>query len=452
MLHAFSFHRNGETEYFVFDCEKGSLYYADFPIFLLVKQLENKLTEEEKQSLNRLPSETVKDAREELNSILETESEKAEREKFEYKGKNTTVKALCLHICHDCNLCCEYCFASGGTYKTARQYMSEKTAKAAIDFLIANSGFRKNIEIDFFGGEPLLNFDVVKSAVDYGKKQAKAHNKVLTYTMTTNAVLLDKETIDFLNEEMDNVVISVDGRRDVHERVRKAVNNESTYDVILNNAKEFVKVRGSKRYYIRGTFTALNTDFAEDVKVLSDEGFHQISIEPVVLPKDHKLAIRDEQIPQILDEYERLANLYLDRFGTEKWFSFFHVLIDLENGPCLHKRLNGCGAGSEYLAILPNGDIYPCHQFAGEDGFLMGNVLDGGDFDREIQSRFASVNVTVKSECKDCFAKYTCSGGCAANAYHYEGDITKVYPASCEMARKRLETALVLYAKEKDKK
>lgn len=450
MLHSFSFHRNGETEYFVFDCERGSLYYADFPVFLLVKELEGKLTEEEKQALNGMASETLKDAREELNSILETEQEKIEREKFEYKGKNTTVKALCLHICHDCNLCCEYCFASGGTYKTARQYMSEDTAKAAIDFLIKNSGFRKNIEIDFFGGEPLLNLDVVKSAVEYGKQQAKAHNKVLTYTMTTNAVLLDKETIDFLNDEMDNVVISIDGRRNIHERVRKAVNNESTYDVILNNAKEFVKVRGDKRYYIRGTFTALNTDFSEDVKAMSDEGFHQISIEPVVLPVNHKLAIKDEQIPQILDEYERLANLYLDRFGTEKWFSFFHFLIDLENGPCLHKRLNGCGAGSEYLAILPNGDIYPCHQFAGEDGFFMGNVFDGGEFNREIQSRFASVNVTKKSECKNCFAKYTCSGGCAANAYHYEGDISKVYPKSCEMTRKRLEMALVLYAKEKE--
>ena len=447
MLHAFSFHRGENTQYFVWDCESGSLYYADFPVFLLAKKQEGTIIDDELAQLASFDREELLDAQKELDSIT---AKSALVEDFGYKGKKTTVKALCLHICHDCNLSCEYCFASGGTYHTAKMYMSDETAQKAIDFLIKNSGPRKNIEIDFFGGEPLLNLDVVKNAVDYGKKQAKANNKVLTFTMTTNAVLLDDDAIDFLNEEMDNVVISIDGRREIHERVRKARNGAQTYDVILDNAKRFVKVRGNKRYYIRGTFTSLNTDFSKDVEAMSDEGFHQISIEPVVLPCEHKLALKKDQIPQILNEYEKLANLYLDRFGTEKWFSFFHFLIDLENGPCLHKRLNGCGAGSEYLAILPNGDIYPCHQFAGENGFLMGSVFDGGEFDRNIQAKFGAVNVTKKEDCKNCFAKYTCSGGCAANAYHFEGDISKAYAPSCEMAKKRLEVALALYAAEKE--
>ena len=359
------------------------------------------------------------------------------------------VKAMCLHAAHDCNLRCKYCFAATGDFCMGeRKLLSFEVGKAALDWLVEHSGKRVNLEVDFFGGEPLMNFPVIKQLVEYGRSIEKEKNKRFKFTTTTNCVALTDEIIDFLNQEMQNVVISLDGRPEVHDRMRPTVNGKGSFDIIIDKAKRFVEKRGDKEYYIRGTYTGYNKDFGNDVLFLADEGFEQLSIEPVVTDPNCEYAIKEEDLPQIREEYERLAQIYIDRRANGKWFNFFHFMVDLEGGPCLRKRLTGCGAGNEYVAVTPDGDIYPCHQFVGREGYRMGSVLDG-TFDRGIQEKFQKNTVLTKEKCRDCWARFFCSGGCAANAEAFHGDISKPYDMECQMERKRLECAMAIYAKER---
>lgn len=364
-----------------------------------------------------------------------------------YPVKSHEVKALCIHICHDCNLRCRYCFADEGAYHSAREFMSEQTAKQAIDFLIANSGNRRILEADFFGGEPLMCLDVIKNVVAYAREQEKKHNKKFLFTTTTNALLLDDDAIDFFNREMENVVLSIDGRREVHDAIRKTVNGKGSFDLVLPKIKKFVESRGDKSYYVRGTFTAKNLDFSNDVIFLAEQGFDSISMEPVVTDIDD-LMIKPEHLPAIKAEYERLCDRYIEKYKKGEGFNFFHFNIDLEGGPCLSKRVSACGAGNEYFSVVPNGDIYPCHQFAGDPAFKMGNVYEG-KLDEGIRNKFASSCLFTRKNCQDCFAKFICSGGCSANNYHFTGDIETPYPITCEMMKKRAECAMHVLAVKK---
>lgn len=360
--------------------------------------------------------------------------------------KSGVVKAMCLHAAHDCNLRCKYCFADTGEFHmSSRMLLPAETGKKALDWLVSKSGKRRNLEVDFFGGEPLMNFPVIKEVVAYGRELEKKYDKVFKFTTTTNAVLLNDEVIDFLNREMDNVVISLDGRPEVHDRMRPTANGKGSYDLIIGNAKRFVASRGQQRYYIRGTFTGYNLDFANDVLHLADEGFEQLSIEPVVTDDKCPYAIHESDLPKVFDEYERLGREYVKRRADGRWFNFFHFMVDLTGGPCLKKRLTGCGSGNEYVAVTPEGDIYPCHQFVGREGMKMGSVLDGS-FDMELQAKFQHNHVLSKEKCSKCWARFYCSGGCAANAHAFNGDIGKPYDLECQMERKRLECAMAIYA------
>lgn len=446
MVHAFKFAYRGKAYHFLWDNESGSLHNVDKVAFLYAKKRYGQtLEDKEEEEFLSIAEEDIKELGEEFDELEKSGVLNSPCDTYAKKKRVGEIKALCLHICNDCNLRCRYCFADEGTYHTSdRAFMSEEVGKKAIDFLIAHSGKRKNLEVDFFGGEPLMNLNVVKAIVDYARSKEAESGKRFDFTMTTNCVLLNDETIKWLNEEMHNVVLSIDGRHDVHSAVRKAVNGKDCYDLIANNAMKFAKVRGDKSYYVRGTFTAKNLDFASDVLALNDMGFDQISIEPVVTDIED-LKITKEHLPAILKEYERLAENYIDRRKGDKWFNFFHFMIDLEGGPCLVKRLTGCGSGCEYLAITPKGGIYPCHQFAENSDYYMGNVFDG-DVDMSISDKFADNIVTNKPDCSGCMAKYYCSGGCVANNLNYAGDMSKPYDISCEMMRKRLELSLAINA------
>lgn len=363
----------------------------------------------------------------------------------EVKNRSTVVKALCLHIAHDCNLACRYCFASEGEYKGGRCLMSFEVGKAALDFLVRNSGNRRNLEVDFFGGEPTMNFDVVRQLVEYGRSLEEKWNKHFRFTFTTNGLILDDEMMEFANREMDNVVMSIDGRREVHDAMRPTRNGKPSYDIILPKFRRFAESRQQKRYYVRGTFTRKNLDFASDVIHLADQGFEQISMEPVVGSEDEPYAIREEDLPQIYEEYDRLAREMIRREREGRPFNFFHFMIDLSGGPCVAKRLSGCGSGTEYLAVTPWGDLYPCHQFVGEDQFKLGNVFEGINRP-DICDRFRSCNVYTKKKCRDCFARFYCSGGCPANSWQFHGRIDDAYDLSCQMERKRVECAIMLKA------
>lgn len=365
----------------------------------------------------------------------------------DFKQRSTVVKALCLHIAHDCNLACSYCFAEEGEYKGGRSMMSYEVGKQALDFLIANSGNRRNLEVDFFGGEPLMNFDVVKKLVEYGRAQEKLHNKNFRFTLTTNGVLLDDEVMEFANREMSNVVLSIDGRKEIHDKMRPTRNKKGSYDLILPKFEKLAESRNQTDYYVRGTFTRNNLDFSEDVKHLAELGFKQISVEPVVALPEESYAIREEDLPILFEEYDKLAKYMLDRRKEGKDFNFFHFMIDLSGGPCVAKRLSGCGSGTEYLAVTPWGDLYPCHQFVGTTEFLMGNVFDGIKA-IEIREEFKHCNVYSKEKCRSCFAKFYCSGGCAANSYNFHGNINDAYDIGCELQKKRVECALMLKAAE----
>ncbi len=360
-------------------------------------------------------------------------------------ARGTVVKALCLHIAHDCNLACKYCFAEEGEYHGRRALMSFEVGKKALDFLVAHSGNRTNLEVDFFGGEPLLNWDVVRQLVEYGRSLEEPYHKKFRFTLTTNGVLLNDEILDFANREMGNLVLSIDGRRAVHDKMRPFRGGQGSYDLILPKFLKAAESRHQMNYYVRGTFTHYNLDFSEDVIHLADLGFQQISMEPVVAPESEDYAIRMEDVPTLLAEYDKLALAYIKRKKEGKPFQFFHFMIDLEGGPCVAKRLSGCGSGTEYLAVTPWGDFYPCHQFAGEEEFLLGNV-DEGIVREDIVERFRKLNVYSKPACKDCFARFYCSGGCNANAYHFEGDLCGSYELGCILQRKRIECAIMIRA------
>lgn len=364
---------------------------------------------------------------------------------IDFKQRQTVVKALCLHIAHACNLSCRYCFAGEGEYRGDRSLMSFEVGKKALDFLVKNSGSRRNLEVDFFGGEPLMNFDVVRQLVVYGRSLEKEHDKHFRFTLTTNGVLLDDDIIDFVNREMDNIVLSIDGRKEVHDRMRPNKNGDGSYDLILDKFKKVAESRNQQKYYVRGTFTHYNLDFVEDVLHLADEGFEQISVEPVVAGPEEPYAIRKEDIPVICEGYDKLAKEMIKREKEGRGFNFFHYMIDLTGGPCVYKRLSGCGSGTEYLAVTPWGDLYPCHQFVGNEEFLLGNV-DEGIVRTEVRDEFKLCNVYAKEECRNCFAKFYCSGGCAANAYNTHGDINQPYEIGCELQKKRVECAVMIKA------
>ena len=393
---------------------------------------------------------------EELREILEDVTELTESGQLFVKDtyepligevvkRKTVVKAMCLHIAHDCNLACRYCFAEEGEYHGRRAMMSFEVGKKALDFLIANSGSRRNLEVDFFGGEPLMNWQVVKDLVAYGREQEKIHNKHFRFTVTTNGVLLNDEIQEFINKEMDNVVMSLDGRKEVNDRMRPFRNGKGSYDLIVPKFQKLADSRNQERYYIRGTFTRNNLDFSEDVKHFAELGFKQMSIEPVVGDASDPYAIREEDLPKIFEEYDKLAQFVIEKERKGEGFNFFHFMIDLTGGPCVYKRLSGCGSGTEYLAVTPWGDLYPCHQFVGEEKYLMGNV-DEGITRPEVREEFAGCNVYTKESCKDCFARFYCSGGCAANAYHFQGDVKGNYEIGCELQRKRVECAIMIKA------
>lgn len=364
----------------------------------------------------------------------------------DFKKRQTVVKAMCLHIAHDCNLGCRYCFAEEGEYHGRRALMSFEVGKKALDFLIAGSGKRRNLEVDFFGGEPLMNWNVVKQLVEYGRSQEELYDKRFRFTLTTNGMLLNDEIMDFCNQEMSNVVLSLDGRKEVNDEMRPVRSGKgSSYDIIVPKFRKFAKSRAGKDYYVRGTFTRGNLDFAKDVIHFADLGFDQMSIEPVVSLPGEPYAIREEDLPVILEEYDNLAIEYIKRMKEGKGFNFFHFMIDLNAGPCVAKRLSGCGSGTEYLAVTPWGDFYPCHQFVGEEEFLLGNVEEG-ILKTELCNEFKLCNVYAKDKCRDCFARFYCSGGCAANSFKFHGSITDAYDIGCEMQKKRIECAIMIKA------
>ena len=371
-------------------------------------------------------------------------------DKFKEKSGNV-VKALCLHVAHTCNLNCAYCFASQGKYHGERGLMSLDVGKRAIDFLIANSGSRTNLEVDFFGGEPLMNWEVVKDIVRYARSVEKAANKNFRFTLTTNGMLIDDDVIDFTNREMHNVVLSLDGRKEIHDRVRVDYNGCGSFDRIVPKFQKLVKARGDREYYMRGTFTHANPDFTEDLKVMLDLGFNRLSMEPVVCAPDDEAALTKEDLPVVLKQYELLAEDMLEKEKQGKGYIFYHYMIDLKGGPCIYKRISGCGSGTEYMAVTPWGDLYPCHQFVGEEKYKLGNIWDGVT-NESVRNEFRSCNVYARPECKDCWAKLYCSGGCAANAYHATGSIKGIYEYGCELFRKRMECAIMLQAAKETEK
>ena len=357
------------------------------------------------------------------------------------------IKSMCINISHDCNLRCEYCFAAKGDFGQGRCLMSLNTAKKAIDFIIANSGTRHNLEVDFFGGEPLMNFDVVKQTVEYARSIEKQHNKNFRFTITTNGLLLDDEKIDFINREMHNCVLSLDGRKEVNDKLRVTPNGKGCYDIIVPKYQKLVSQRGDKDYYIRGTFTTFSKDFTADVLHMKELGFEQLSIEPVVSDPKLDYSIKENDLPMVFNEYERLAKTLIDMRKRGEYFNFFHFMIDLDQGPCAIKRLRGCGCGNEYVAVTPQGDIYPCHQFVGEEQYRLGDVWRGVT-NTALREKFRACNAYARPECAECWAKFYCSGGCAANAYHASGSITGIYEPGCELFRKRIECAIMMKAAE----
>ncbi len=436
----------------VLDINSGCIHVVDELVYEVIGLMDQGFGKEEIQNQmeSQYTREEISDAYEECQELIDQQmlfTKDIYEDAIEQFSENheTVVKALCLHIAHDCNLACRYCFAEEGEYHGHRELMTYETGKQALDFLIANSGSRRNLEVDFFGGEPLMNWKVVKDLVAYGRQQEKIHNKNFRFTLTTNGVLLNDEMMEFANKEMGNVVLSVDGRKEVHDFMRPFPKGAGSYDLILPKFQKFAESRNQDKYYVRGTFTRHNLDFSKDVLHLADLGFKQISVEPVVAPDDAEYSIRREDLPQIFEEYDLLSKEMIRREKEGNGFNFFHFMIDLTGGPCVYKRLSGCGSGTEYLAVTPWGDLYPCHQFVGDEKFLMGNVWDGVKTP-EIQKDFRHCNVYTKEECRNCFARFYCSGGCAANSYNMHGTIHSTYEIGCELQRKRVECAIMIKA------
>lgn len=449
----------------VMDVNSGSVHVADLLFYDAVELAEPIVGELEKpEPLSEAAKAVVRTGLagkyppEDIEEIIVTMQELIDAEELftkdnyrlfieNFKARKTVVKALCLHIAHDCNLACRYCFAEEGEYHGRRALMSYEVGKKALDFLIANSGSRRNLEVDFFGGEPTMNWEVVKQLVAYGRSEEEAHNKRFRFTLTTNGLLLNDEIMDFCNREMANVVLSLDGRREVNDRMRPTRNGKGSYDIIVPKFQKFAKSRGDKDYYIRGTFTRENLEFSKDVLHFADLGFEKMSMEPVVGLPEEPYAIREEDLPKILEQYDILAKEYVKRRREGRGFIFFHFQIDLKQGPCVAKRLSGCGSGTEYLAVTPWGDFYPCHQFVGDEHYLLGSV-DQGIVRTDICDEFKLCNVYAKPKCRDCFARFYCSGGCAANSWKFHQSLTDAYDIGCEMQKKRIECAIMIKAAE----
>lgn len=426
----------------VMDTGSGSVHVTDALTYDLIaamaagKKPEGK-TEEEKEALSEIKA-LIDDG-----TLFADDAYEPYIDAFAHR--KTVVKALCLNVAHDCNLRCTYCFADEGEYRGRRGLMSKEVGRAALDFLVRESGNRRNLEVDFFGGEPLMNFDVVKDVVAYGRELEKTHDKNFRFTLTTNGVLLNDDILAFCNREMGNLVLSLDGRRAVHDRMRPFQGGKGSYDRVLPNLLKAAESRNQTNYYVRGTFTRHNKDFAEDVKHLAELGFRQISVEPVVADPADDYALRMEDIPELCEQYDALALYLLQKHREGEPFNFFHFNIDLEEGPCIYKRLSGCGAGCEYLGVTPWGELYPCHQFVGREGFLVGDVYEGIK-DQDMQDAFKACNVYTRKECRDCFARLYCSGGCAANAYNFTGSLNGTYEVGCALQKKRIECAIMLQA------
>ena len=435
----------------VLDSNSGSVHAVDEVAFEVIDKYESRSKEEIILELcDKYPEITADDIEEIFQDIeeLKKEGKLFSEDKFkdlqiDIKARPTQLKALCLHIAHDCNMCCKYCFAGEGEYSGDRSLMSFEVGKRALDFLIEQSGSRKNLEVDFFGGEPLLNFDVVKQLVAYARSIEKEKGKNFRFTLTTNGVLLNDEVMEWANKECYNVVLSLDGRKETNDRMRRTRNDKGTYDLILPKFQKMAKERNQQGYYIRGTYTHYNTDFANDILHLADLGFEQLAMEPVVTDPKMDYALQESDIPKLKDQYDLLAKEMCKRNREDKGFTFFHYMIDLEGGPCIYKRISGCGVGTDYMAVTPWGDLYPCHQFVGDEKFLLGNVFDGVK-NTDIVNEFKLCNVYSREACQDCFAKLYCSGGCSANAYHTTGKITGTCDMSCELHRKRVENAIMI--------
>lgn len=449
MIHKFSM--NGYN--IVLDVNGGAVHVLDDVAYDLLDFYKEKSKEEILEILkSKYQEEKINEAYEEILN-LEKEGLLYTEDTYQYHPsfvhREPVVKALCLNVAHDCNLKCKYCFAAQGDFGGEKELMSFEVGKTAIDYLIANSGSRKNLEIDFFGGEPLMNFEVVKQLVDYGRSVEKDYNKNIRFTITTNGVLLNDEIIDYINENMHNVVLSLDGRKEVNDNMRPTLNDKGSYDITLPRFKKLVEKRAKdKYYYIRGTFTRDNLDFSKDVMHFADLGFKLTSVEPVVGDESNPYALREEDLPKIFEEYEKFAVEYADRQLQGDGFKFFHFMIDLNQGPCVIKRITGCGAGNEYLSVTPNGDIYPCHQFVGNEEFKMANIFDEEIvLPENLKNMFREAHVYTKEECKKCWNKFYCSGGCHANAINFNNDISKPYELGCEMQRKRTECSIMIQAK-----
>lgn len=434
----------------VLDTASGSVHCVDDVAYDIINSYENTPRSELVRELAQKHAISEQEIEECLSDV---DSLKADGLLFSQDGfkpdvdklakRDTVVKALCLHVAHTCNLNCEYCFAAQGKYHGERALMSYEVGKRALDFLVENSGTRHNLEVDFFGGEPLMNFDVVKRLVAYARSIEKDANKHFRFTLTTNGMLLDDDVIEFANREMDNVVLSLDGRREVNDRFRKTVGGQGSFDVIVPKFQKFVRERGDKSYYMRGTFTHLNPDFTNDIQAMLNLGFDELSMEPVVCPPTDAYALTAEDKDIICKEYEKLAQMMIERSEQGKPFTFYHYMLDLESGPCIYKRISGCGSGTEYLAVTPTGELYPCHQFVGNKDFLMGDIWQGVKR-TDIRDKFKRCNAYSRKECDGCWARLYCSGGCAANAYNATGDINGVYEYGCELFKKRMECAIML--------
>lgn len=436
----------------VLDTFSGSVHSVDDVAYDVIEMTDGK--RDEKDIISELSAKYALDKQEIADCIDDVKELTAQGKLFTqdtfspiaaaFKQKSgNVIKALCLHVAHTCNLNCSYCFASQGKYHGDRALMSFETGKRALDFLIENSGSRRNLEVDFFGGEPLMNWQVVKDLVKYARSIEKEKGKNFRFTLTTNGMLIDDDVIDFCNREMSNVVLSLDGRKEIHDRLRVDYAGRGSWDRIVPKFQKLVQARGGKNYYMRGTFTHANPDFLEDVKVMLDLGFTELSMEPVVCAADDPAGLTDDDVKIVCKQYEQLAELMIRRQKEGKPFTFYHYMIDLTGGPCVYKRVSGCGSGTEYMAVTPWGDLYPCHQFVGEEQFKLGNIYDGVT-NNALRESFRKCNVYTKAECENCWAKLYCSGACAANAYHVSGDINGVYPKGCELFKKRIECAIMI--------
>ncbi|WP_139904393.1 thioether cross-link-forming SCIFF peptide maturase [Clostridium thermarum] len=443
------------NEYYVLDVNSGCVHIVDELIYDI---LDEEVVPNKAEVIDRLRGKyNAEEIEEALSDIEELLAEELlySGDKYEHIARNdkskSFIKAMCLNVVHDCNLKCKYCFAEEGEYKGRRQMMSAEVGKRAVDFVIKNSGPRRNIEIDLFGGEPLMAFNNIKEIVEYAKEQEKIHNKNVRFTMTTNATLLSDEIIEYIDKNMGNIVLSIDGRKETNDSVRVRYNGSGSYDDILPKIKKMVERRDkNKQYYARGTFTSRNTDFYKDVIALADEGFKEISIEPVVLPDGHELALKEEDLEAIYESYDKLVEEMEERIGTDKEFKYYHFHIDLDGGPCVYKRISGCGAGHEYVAVTPSGDIYPCHQFVGIEEFKLGSIFED-NFRDDLAMEFKDAHIYNKPKCMGCWARFYCSGGCQANNFNFNKDIHVPYELGCKITKKRLECAIALKCKYEEK-